>query len=228
MTSPPEGPPNQVLRDLRQIAKTESRRDWAVYECVAALSESTPYEIGTAWHEGSTADTPRQAAGEMIGAGYLGLCLLADAAMNSRTRRFYRAMTPEAGVAAGAWFAHSFLDELAARWSTPPMHGAQATLRECFPLGNEAEAARSELEPRLERGEGRADLALLGVAIVLGGARTEKLPFFQQLITTTDPARLLNSLLLEGAWRQGASAMFQLIDPAGYQRWEESANEERG
>jgi hypothetical protein len=215
-----------VLRDLRKITKIESRRDWAVYERVAALSESTPYEIGAAWANGSNAGTPRQAAGEMIGAGYVGLCLLAHAAMNDRTRRFYRAMTPEAGTAAGAWIAHAFLDELAGRGTNGVQQG-QTKLRACFPLGKEAEGARSEIGPLLERGEGRADTAMLGVAIVLGRARTENLPFFQQLAGAS-PARLLNSLLLEKAWTQGARAMFKLVDPDGYQQWEESANEERG
>src|ERR1039458_9253242 len=206
-----------MRRASRIGGRTESRRDWAVYEYVAALSESNAHQVGTGWNEESTAKTPRQAAGEMIGAGYLGLCLLADCLMDGRTRRFYKAMTPERGMSAGLWLADSFLDELAGPRATGAAQQARVTLSEQFPLGPVAQASKSEMEYE------RLDLTLLAVGMVLGEKPTRNLRFVKKF-KPMEPEAILNTALLADAWTRGTRAMFHLVDPDGCQKWEESTN----
>jgi hypothetical protein len=151
----------------------------------------------------------------MVGAGYLGLCLLADCLMKGR-RRFVKAMTPERGLAAGLWFADTFLEQLAGSRGGR-FREARSTLGELFPPGSEEVKAL-----KAEMAHETLDLTVRGVGMVLGEEPTRNLPFVQKF-KPMEPEAALNTMLLEHAWALGLQTMFRLVDPTGFQQWEDDA-----
>jgi hypothetical protein len=184
------------------------RRDLAFYEFVSTLCGATPEQVGKAFAEGSTATTPRQAAGEILGAGYAGLCVMADCLMEGRTQRFYKQMTPEKALAASLWFADSLLAWL------PGVRagGARSTLSDEFPIGDPAKEAKTQIE------HDELELALLGVGMMLGEKRARDLRFVRQF-EGLNPNAVLNTALVADAWARCTRVMFFLIDPDGYKEW---------
>jgi hypothetical protein len=182
------------------------RRDLAFYEFVAALCGATPEQIGKAFADGSTATTRRQAAGEILGVGYLGLCLMADCLMESRTQRFYRRMTNDKALVASLWIADSLLAWLPKSASA---RGARASLTNEFPIGDQAGAAKDQIEYE------ELELALLGVGMILGEKHTRSLRFVRGF-EGLNPDAILNTALVKDAWMRGLRPMFFLVDPDGY------------
>ena len=182
------------------------RRDLAFYQYVADLCGATPEQIGKAFADGSTATTPRQAAGEILGAGYLGLCLMADCLMESRTQRFYRRMTPEKALVASLWIADSLLAWLS---KSARAREARASLTREFPMGDRAGAGKDEIEHEV------LELALVGVGIILGDKRARSLRFVRGF-EGLNPDAILNTALLEEAWMRSLRPMFFLVNPDGY------------
>jgi hypothetical protein len=181
------------------------RRDLAFYELVAAMCGASPEQVGKAFTDGSTATTPRQAAGEILGAGYLGLCMMADCLMESRTQRFYKQMTPENALSASLWFADSLLAWL----SGARAQKARSTLNDEFPIADVAKAAKAEIEHE------ELELSLFGVGMVLGEKRTRHLRFVRGF-EGLNPDAILNTALVVDAWTRGLRPMFFLVDPDGY------------
>jgi hypothetical protein len=183
------------------------RRDLAFYESVATLCGMTPEQVGKAFADGSTASTPRQAAGEMLGAGYAGLCVMADCLMEGRTQRFYRQMTPEKALFASLWCADSLLAWLPGGRAQK----ARSTLSDEFPMGDVAKAAKAEIEYE------ELELALLGVGMMLGEKRARDLRFVRQF-EGLNPNAVLNTALVVDAWARCTQVMFFLVDPDGYRK----------
>lgn len=207
--------------------RLSNRRGFAVLQQLGKLAGTGLVLAGELDHMPEGLTEPQQAMA-LAEAGDLALTLVVETASGGKSKKLWKAMTPESGAAAALFLAHG-LAATTARIASAPNHHltakrqieARALLRRHLPWSAEDEDEIANhtrtIDPLDASGldQARIEVAFGAIRRVIAAEIAYTLPGFAPLALEDPAERYLSNLSWQNCWNQVLTPWLALTDPEG-------------